>query len=201
MRKSSVPLLSSRSFVLCLPSAVRHNFFMPWFICPCYSVKTALPSLAQSAVENFLPVRRYEFYHRRTNARVVREVALFPGYIFIHTPWSGLTGLRKVPSVGDPLKLDGEPFPIPDNLVEDIMAKQRAYEYDDTKEGRAARGVSVSARYPKGAKVEILPPSPLAFCTGLVQSVDSRGAIEVLIEILGRKTPVKLRQSEVSLVS
>lgn len=126
---------------------------------------------------------------------------MLPGYIFVRPALGQLMVVRELPNLLSPLCLDGQAFPLPAGAVEKLIERQEAFEFDDTKEGRAAKGIVASAKFPAGKPVEILEPNPLAFLIGLVDSSDQNGTVRVLIDFFGRKTLVRVKQTELALVA
>jgi transcription antitermination factor NusG len=86
---------------------------------PRYEKKVAA-QLEQKGIPLFLPLIRE--IHRWSDRRKIVEVPLFPGYTFVHIPWSTRERLAVLQSSGVIRMVSSgcEPLPIEDKQVEDI---------------------------------------------------------------------------------
>jgi transcriptional antiterminator RfaH len=114
--------------------------------------------------------------------------ALFPGYIFVtmnpaQSRWrsvDGTYGVRAIVKAGD------LPAPLPAGVVETLIAM--------TDE---AGKVSFASSLNPGQDVHFLS-GPLAGLIGRLEHLDAAGRVTVLLDLLGRATPIKGHASELA---
>lgn len=114
--------------------------------------------------------------------------ALFPGYIFVNLNLSqsrwrsvdGTFGVRAIVKAGD------LPAPLPVGVVETLIAMS-----DET--GR----VSFASRLSPGEDVRF-QSGPFAGLIGTLEQLDAAGRVTVLLDLLGRATPIKGHASELA---
>lgn len=163
-------------------------------------------SLSAAGFGVYLPRRKVEKYNGRKGEWVTRDRSLFPGYVLVEfqavapdewvareerASWRRLLacdGVRRALGAADHEGIT-RPFPIPAVLVEHLMAAQLNMEFDDTREARRRWEASLPDRYPVGGVVEIVD-GPFSNFAGEISSVSTDGAIDVLVNLLGRLVPV-----------
>ena len=114
--------------------------------------------------------------------------ALFPGYIFVNmnlaqSRWravDGTFGVRAIVKTGD------LPAPLPVGVVESLIAM--------TDE---AGKVSFASSLSPGQDVRFLS-GPLAGLIGRLEHLDAAGRVTVLLDLLGRSTPIRGHASELT---
>lgn len=162
----------------------------------------AKATLRRAGYAVYLPERRIERQHRRTKTWSEFRLPLLPGYLFVDMApgqrWPTLLGCDGVR--GALTALDGEdeslPCQIASGPIEALMAAQMAMEFDDTRAARARRKIDL---WPVGSKVQIVD-GPFAQLAGEVAwHNDER--IEVLVQLLGRMTPVALDIGQVRMAA
>lgn len=160
-----------------------------WYAVQCLSNREAG---AAAHLENqdfpvFLPRRRKTRRHARRIETVL--VPFFPGYLFVtldlsRDRWRCVNGTYGVAS----LVMNGEvPAPVPNGIVECL---QRSCDEEGL--------IHWQGDMRPGQHVQIVEGA-LAEFVGRLERVDAAGRIRVLLDILGRQTPIYLpRQSVIS---
>jgi transcriptional antiterminator RfaH len=143
---------------------------------------TVVMRLAAQGFRNFLPRRVKTVRH----ARRMREVnaPVFPRYIFValdldRDPWRSVNGTIGVSSL---FMAQDRPLAVPAGVVETlIMSADRA--------GR----LRFAQDFRKGQKVRLVN-GPFAEALGVLDRLDNKGRIEVLLDIMGKGVRVTLRE-------
>jgi transcription antitermination factor NusG len=78
--------------------------------------KRVARGLMQRRLDCFLPT--YRSVRRWKDRRQELELALFPGYVFVHVERKDRLQIIQVPSVVNIVSFDGQPAPIPDAEIE-----------------------------------------------------------------------------------
>lgn len=157
----------------------------------------AVESLRAIGCDTFLPVMMKEVIHRRSRKVRIVTLILFNRYLFAELPlaldaWRTIAACKGVQQVLGA----GGPAPIPAEAVQRFRAAQAAKLFDETNEARRRRGELLSKReatarlFPPGSMIRATS-GPFGGFSGLVTNVTGRGAIEAMIEIFGRATPVE----------
>jgi len=142
---------------------------------------TAVMRLSAQGFRNFLPRRMKTVRH----ARRIREVnaPVFPRYIFValdldRDPWRSVNGTIGVSSL---FMAQDRPLPVPAGVVETlIMSADRAGRL------RFARDLR------KGQMVRLVN-GPFADALGVLDRLDNKGRVEVLLDIMGKGVRVRLQ--------
>jgi len=142
---------------------------------------TVVMRLSAQGFRNFLPRRMKTVRH----ARRIREVnaPVFPRYIFValdldRDQWRSVNGTIGVSSL---FMAEDRPLPVPSGIVETlIMSADRAGRL------RFARDLR------KGQKVRLVN-GPFADALGVLDRLDNKGRIEVLLDIMGKGVRVRLQ--------
>jgi transcriptional antiterminator RfaH len=143
--------------------------------------------------ERNLRIQRYTVFapFLRRNARHARqwkttEVPLFPGYIFVKLDlardrWLSINGTAGVTAL---LAVRDRPLPLPEGLVEALIAGQRGRSTgSDDEELHVSESVQLNG-------------DPFAGLVGRIEHVDAKGRVQVLLEIMGRAVPVQTHRSQ-----
>lgn len=139
-----------------------------WYVLRTYSGKEreAATDLHKLGFDAYCPVKRVEKKHHRTNTMLIKEQALFVGYMFAAQPRKdGATdfpSMREADGVIDILRLTKhDDFkPIPGKLVEAFQIAEMDMQFDDTTKAKIHRGEMEKTReaelrrqFPVGATV------------------------------------------------
>ena len=143
---------------------------------------TVVMRLSAQGFRNFLPRRIKTVRH----ARRMREVnaPVFPRYIFValdldRDQWRSVNGTIGVSSL---FMAQDRPLPVPVGVVETlIMSADRA--------GRLRFAQDLR----KGQKVRLIN-GPFAEALGVLDRLDNKGRIEVLLDIMGKGVRVRLQR-------
>lgn len=144
----------------------------------------AAANLVRQGFGVFVPRRRTTTKHGRK--MTTKHTAYFPGYIFTslnleRDRWKSVNGTYGVRS----LLANGErPFPAPVGFVEMLIA---ATDPDGL--------VDLSASLDRGAKVRPVA-GPFSNCMGILERIDSRGRVQVLLGIMNGIIPVRMNRAD-----
>ena len=150
------------------------------------SERTAVINLERQDFRCFLPTRIKTTRHAR-QFRTTRA-PLFPGYMFIaldlsRQPWRSINGTHGVVSL---VMSGAAPAVVPRGVVESLM------------ELTAADGiVRFDHDLAVGQRVKLLA-GPFADCIGILDRLDDRGRVRVLLEMMGSHVPVTSRTDELA---
>jgi transcription termination/antitermination protein NusG len=166
----------------------------------------AASSLEAAGFVPYLPKQKFEIIHHRTKAVLDKEVNLFKQYVFVgfDNDKNDWFTLRDCDGVERPLGVDG-PVRMKAEVVEEFWEKEHRLEFDDTREaqlhrkeiGRTLRETT-RLRFPVNSTVRIELAGVPFFAK--VRSVNARGAIEAMADMLGRMVPVEVWPEEVELL-
>lgn len=150
------------------------------------SERMAAANLARQEFRCFLPSRLKTTRHARQFRTVMSP--LFPGYVFVSLDlarqrWRSVNGTMGVVSL---VMAGGWPVAVPEGIVESLVELTGA--------GGAVRfGGDLAA----GQRVRLLA-GPFAECIGTLDSLDDRGRVRVLLEMMGSHVPVSSRVDELT---
>lgn len=144
----------------------------------------AIQNLRRQAFRGFCP--RFRKLRKHARRQDVVLVPLFPGYVFIaldpeREPWrsiNGTFGIRRL--IGS----DGSrPRPMPEAAMEQILARCA-----DGADGIVTRLLDDPE---PGRRVRIIN-GPFADSLASIESLDGRGRVRILLDILGGECPVSM---------
>lgn len=120
-------------------------------------------------------------------------IPLFPGYLFVELDvtreaWRSING--TIGAIGL-VSFGSRPSPLPEGVIEEIRAREGA---DGLVEANAL------ARYKPGDRVAIAD-GPLAEADGLFHAADGDRRVVVLMRLLGRDVPVRVRGDQIRAAS
>lgn len=147
----------------------------------------AVENLHRQDFETFLPLIR-QSRRRRSQWREVTE-PLFPGYLFtrLDLDADNIAPIRSTRGVSGLVRFGGMPIPVPDAIVEDLMAIQ-----DDTD------GVICTATlFRTGDRVSIAG-GPLAGLEGIFQASDGKERVSLLLDFLGKQQRITVSRHHVA---
>lgn len=149
--------------------------------------RKAVDEVSSLGLATYLP---QEAITRAKRGRIVHEARpLFPGYLFFELThnWFDVLHLEHVDDV---LMTGPQPLPIPEfqlQQVRELEAADGLIYLDRPKRRRFRKGQLVRAS-----------TGPLSGFVGVVTSLIAHECIVALFDLLGRKTPVTLREAELS---
>lgn len=159
-----------------------------WFVAQTLHNRENLASL-HLAAQNFLPFLP-RFRKTVRHARKLREttVPVFPSYIFLGIDlqgdrWRAINGTFGVARL---LTAGGRPLPVPEGVVESIIAC--------LDEGGFVR---LEAGLKPGQRVSVLS-GPFARTIGVLDRLDGRARVRVLLEIMGAVVAVAMDSSNLT---
>ncbi len=128
---------------------------------------------------------------RRSHARKVEWVPrpLFPGYLFVEidperSPWRAI---RSTVGIFDVIRFGEKPAPIPDEVIDEIKARQDENGLVKTHDG---------TNFKPGDAVRVLQGA-LGEFEALFESTDDRNRVTVLLNMLGRQVRARVSKNAV----
>jgi transcription antitermination factor NusG len=110
------------------------------YTCPRHE-KCVARQLTEKRIDHFLPL--YQECHRWKDRRKLVQLALFPGYVFVHIPLEQRLQVLQVASVVQLVSFAGRPAPLADAEIEalrrGLLANVRVEPHPFLKAGRRAR--------------------------------------------------------------
>lgn len=175
------------------PGQVAESYFElrdgeHWFVAQtlCHREKLARLHMGRQGFRVFLP----SFQKTVRHARQLREVIapVFPGYIFVvldpeRDCWrsiNGTFGVARLVSTHD------RPTPVPTGVVEDLLAT-----VDESGLARLDDGLQ------PGQKVCVVA-GPFAQVLGVLERLDGKGRVRVLLNIMGGQAPVLMDRADLT---
>jgi len=144
--------------------------------------------LHRKSVESFLPKVRVP--SKRRDRKLMIDVPLFPGYLFVKTTLSAPVHIEIVKTVGA-VRLVGNtggPVPVPLETVESLkimVASQQP--------------ITTGSRFQAGDRV-IVVAGPFAGVNGLFARYRGKGRVVVYIEALGQYAQVEVDEQDVEIL-
>lgn len=137
--------------------------------------------LKRQGFESYVPCLRKTVRHARRSKSILTP--FFPRYIFVsldldRASWRSINGTFGVAYI---LTIDERPAPVPEGFVEDLM---------NSLDG--AETINVGDRLQINDHVRFLD-GPFSDLIGQVQSLDAKGRVKVLLELMGRPVSVTAR--------
>ena len=151
--------------------------------------KWARSNLWERGFEVYLP----QYSKRRRHARRTDWVAapLFPRYLFVRADLAqgARRAIRTAPGIADMVAFSDAPAPVADAVIDEI----RSREGDDGLISLA----SLAAHYEPGEKLRI---NHGAFSDqfGFFDGLDDKNRVLLLLDLLGRRVPVRIPAGDVS---
>ena len=159
-----------------------------WFVAQtlCHREQLARFHLGAQGFRSFLP----RFHKTVRHARSLREVIapVFPGYIFVvlnpeRDRWRSINGTFGVARL---VSAHQRPIPVPTGVVEALLAS-----VDELGLVRFDRGLK------PGQPVRVVA-GPFAQFLGVLQRLDAKGRVQVLLNIMGRQSAVMMDQADLT---
>lgn len=169
-----------------------------WHVCYVFAKSEfrVRAGLRADGFDVYCPVEKRFVKHARR--KEIRERPLFPGYLFVgfdpdrdhgwHSRITSVDGVMEILSHGKVCGLDVEwiPVRVGAETIERIRRKEAAGDFDYTKS---------TCAFTPGETVRIAD-GPFAGLDAIVHSTPDNKKVEVLLDLLNRKTVVKLQPSE-----
>jgi transcription antitermination factor NusG len=159
-----------------------------WFVAQTLSHREQLAHfhIGTQGFRSFLP----RFHKTIRHARTLREVIapVFPGYIFVvlnpeRDRWRSINGTFGVARL---VSAHHRPTPVPTGVVEALLAS-----VDESGLLRFDRGLK------PGQSVRVVA-GPFAQVLGVLQRLDAKGRVQVLLNIMGRQSAVMMDQADLT---
>ena len=157
-----------------------------WFIARIKpnSYKTAIQNLERQGFETFLP--KMEITQRQKNKFIVKNVYVFPGYMFVcfdpHIiTWTKINSTYGVSKI---LTFNNKPSEISPDLISQLKMR---YEIDSTQKQKEKLQKGDSIKFYAG---------PFADLIAKVENVDEKNRIWILLEAMGGYQRLKLQNVE-----
>jgi len=165
-----------------------------------YAVAETLPRREQDVADAlsaghyrvWLPLGKF-WRRQRNGRRQVETVApLFPNYLFVFLHSQDLLRPHRLaPALrGFLMDMDGRPGKVAGRTLEHLHTAEEQGMFDETAE---------ISRLPKGAKVQVIR-GPLAGHIGKLKNGNARQRVEVLFDLLGTETSVRIALENVRAV-
>lgn len=182
LRLNDSPRQAARATALCAPASESAGGER-WYVAETIQRKEAfaLEHLRRQGFRGFCPRMRKTRSHARKREQVL--VPLFPSYVFVRLdaerrPWRAINGTLGIKHLLGSER--GLPHPMPEGAMECILARCDA---DDV-----ARLIDQPEQ---GQAVRILT-GPFADSLAIIEALDDRGRVSVLLDILGGRTSVRM---------
>lgn len=151
----------------------------------------ALTNLRRQGFEAYLP--RYRKMRRHARKSEIVAAPLFPRYLFLRLDaakerWRAALSTFGVSSL---ICRDGLPAPVPEGVVEAIMAREDAQEFVD---------LTRQVDFKPGDKVQVMS-GPFADCVAQFQGLSASERITLLLDILGRKLRIEVARESVTAIA
>lgn len=165
--------------------------------------RKALREIQKLGIEAYLPEYQIERMNRRLRIRKVSTLCHFPRYLFALLEPGQVGAVHDCSGVADILPgFPQQPQPVPAGDVLALRQAQAAHMFDDTDRARRLRGETVkntlaAMRKRLVAKKVRITAGPFVSYQGDVEAVGSLERLTVLIDLLGRPTPVELEVGQI----
>lgn len=158
-----------------------------WFIAQIKpnSYHSAIKNLEQQGFETFLP--KIKITQRQVNKFVVKNVNVFPGYMFVGfdpdiISWSKINSTYGVSKI---LISNNKPAVIPTDLILELKIRYEE-NFNPIKEEKLKKGDII--KFHNGPFVDIIAK---------IESLDEKNRIWVLLEVMGNSRKVKIQQTKI----
>lgn len=165
--------------------------------------RKAVEELRKAGIEAYCPEYRIERFNRRRKVKIVTAKCHFPRYLFANLENSDFGAIRSCNSIIDVLPgYPHHPMPVAAKDVQALREAEAGHLFDDTDQGRRARGETVKntlhamRKRLKGKKVRVTD-GPFTSFAGEVEVVHSLERLTVLIDLFGHQTPVNLETGQI----
>lgn len=148
----------------------------------------ALANLRRQGYEAYLP--RFRKWRRHARKAQVVAAPLFPRYLFVRLDaarerWRAVLSTFGVSTL---ICRGGMPAPVPEGIVEAIMAREDSQEFVD---------LTRQAAFKPGDAVRVVA-GPFADCIAQFQGLSASERVVLLLDILGRKLRIEVGRDSVT---
>ncbi len=140
--------------------------------------------LAERHVENFLPL--YRSVRRWKDRRKELQLALFPGYVFVHMDVRDRLQVLQLPGVVNLVSFGGVPAPLPDNEIEIL------------RQGSANPGRITPHPYLKVGRRVRVSSGPFAGTEGILVRRRDGCRVVVSIDLLMRSVAIEVDEADIA---
>ncbi len=145
--------------------------------------KSVARQLEERSINCFLPL--YRSWHRWADRRKQVELALFPGYIFVHIDPREQLRVLQLPSVVRLVSFNGKPAPLPET---DIECLRNGLEH----------GIYAQPHpYLRVGRRVLVVRGPLAGARGILLKKKDRLRLVIAIDVLMRSVAVELHAEDI----
>jgi transcription elongation factor/antiterminator RfaH len=159
-----------------------------WFVAQTLSHREQLACfhLGAQGFRTFLPRFHKTVRHARSLSQVI--VPLFPGYVFVvlnpeRDRWRSINGTFGVARL---VSANQRPIPVPTRVVEELLAC-----IDKLGLVRLDRGL-------ESGQAVLVVAGPFVQLSGVLQRLDAKGRVQVLLNIMGRQAAVMMDQANLT---
>jgi transcription antitermination factor NusG len=149
--------------------------------------KRVAEQLTQRSLENFLP--QYESLRRWKDRRVMLQLPLFPGYVFVRMALRERLRVLETPSVVRLVGFNGRPTPLPEREIEALRTC-----------ARANLAAEPHAHLTVGRRVRI-KQGPLAELEGVLVRRKNTFRVVIALDLIARSASVEVDAADVERVS
>jgi len=145
--------------------------------------------LAKKSIEVFLP--KIKIRSKRRDRKVMIQVPLFPGYVFVKTDLNPYEHIEIVKTVGA-VRIIGSknvPLPVPPESIESLKIMVAGN-----------NPVTTGIRLRKGEPVMVID-GPFAGVTGTFIRYKGKESVMIYLEALGQFASVEIREDDVEIIS
>jgi transcriptional antiterminator RfaH len=145
---------------------------------------------AESMAKTHLERQRFQVYHPRLLLPALRRgrwvdrvVSLFPRYLFVRvdTAHQSLAPVRSTSGVIDVVRCGTQPATVPDAIMEELIQRADAH--------TGLHRLRCRSRFERGMRVNVIA-GPFEGLDGIFEREAGSDRVVILLELLGRRTPV-----------
>jgi transcription antitermination factor NusG len=158
---------------------------LSWFVATFRPRKSedAMHAIRKAGFDVYLPRSRIERWSKRGHCYVMEHRPAMPPYIFVgFAPDARHFGMvRDMEEVGGFLGVNGEPCPVPADVVEAILVMETEMQFDNTPASRRRKEGELDDAFPKGTAVQLVADleSVFADMQGEVLGTNGRDKVHV----------------------
>lgn len=141
--------------------------------------------LAKKAIEAFLPTATVR--SKRKDRRVMLDLPLFPGYVFVKTDLYAehYLSILKTPGAVKLIGNKSGPIPVAESIVESLQIMVQSGE-----------SILTGTEFFKGEQVRVIR-GPFSGVTGIFSNYRGNGRVIVFIDLLGQSASVEVDEEDI----